>query len=87
MARTCEFKWNKSAAPQIMNSGETQAVILQRANGVKRIADSIGSATYAANVQAGKTRAHAIVYTPSNHAIYSNAKHKSLIKALKSSGL
>lgn len=87
MARTCVFKWDKAAAPQIMNSGETQAVILQRANGVKRIADSIGSATYAANVRAGKTRAHAIVYTPSNHAIYSNAKHKSLIKALKSSGL
>ena len=87
MAKTCEFKWNKSAARQIMNSGEAQAVILQRANGVKRIADSIGSATYAANVQAGKNRAHAIVYTPSKHAVRSNAKHKSLIKALKSSGL
>lgn len=69
-------------ASKIMNSGEVMAIVDEKGLEVKARADSMGSATYAQDTQAGRNRCHSIVYTPSMHAINSNAKHNSLLKAL-----
>lgn len=74
----------KDARPQVLNSAGVQAELATLAGKAVSVANGMGSATYASNVQAGKVRAHAIVYTPSRHAINSNAKHNSLLKALGS---
>lgn len=78
-----KYKPNKLFSKVVMNGSKCQAKLLNVAHQVRDTAGYFGTATYAANVQPGKTRAHAIVYTPSMHAIYSNAKHKSLIKAIR----
>lgn len=84
MASGFSYKPNRAAARKIMNSQGTQAVLNQKVQAVKAAADSMGSASYAGDVQPGKNRAHGIVYTPSLHAMRSNAKHNSLLKALNS---
>lgn len=71
-----------SSARSIMNSSGVQSVLSEKVDAVVAAADSMGSASYAGNVQPGRTRAHGIVYTPSHHAIASNARHNSLLRAL-----
>lgn len=83
MGNGIHFKFNSAAPREIMNSPQCEGVIRKRTEMVKGAADSFGSATYACNAQQGKTRVHGIVYTPSAHAIYSNARYKSLIRAIK----
>lgn len=68
----------------VLNSTGVQELLSQKAERAVEVANSIGSASYATNTQPGKNRAHAIVYTPSRHAMYSNAKHNTLLKALGS---
>lgn len=69
---------------RVLNSQGVQDLLTQHAQRALAVANSCGKATYATNTQAGAKRAHAIVYTPSKHAIYSNAVHNSLLKALGS---
>lgn len=76
------FVASASSARTIMNSAGVQAVLSEKVDAVIAAADSMGSARYAGNVQPGRTRAHGIVYTPSHHAIASNARHNSLLRAL-----
>lgn len=77
-----KYKPNRSARRQILNSEAAVDAVARRAERVKAAADSMGGATYAHDARPGKNRAHAIVYTPSRHAMYSNAKHNTLLKAL-----
>lgn len=76
------FVARAASARTIMNSAGVQAALAERVNAVVSAADSMGSARYAGNVQPGRSRAHGIVYTPSHHAIASNARHNSLLRAL-----
>lgn len=67
---------------QILNAPEVVRIVGDEADEVRRRAESFGTAKYESNEQPGRNRAHAIVYTPSLHAIRSNAKHNSLLKGL-----
>lgn len=79
---------NSAGARAVLNSSEVQAELLRRAERVRARADSIGSGKYDADVQAGKTRAHALVKTKpgkSSEAYRSrrsNAKHNSIAKSI-----
>lgn len=82
MAEVTDLKISKDGARAILNSPEVQAELLQRAEAIKRHADSIGSGRYAADVQPGINRAHAMVKTTDTLSIRSNAKHNTLVKSL-----
>lgn len=77
------FKANARAPREVMTSPQCEAMIRARTERIKTAAESFGSARYACNAAPGKNRVHGIVYTPSAHAINSNAKHKTLIKAIR----
>lgn len=78
------FKWRPGAAVKVMNSAEIQAELLD-------IAESIASTAslavpesldgYVADVQPGKTRAHAMVKTSDVMTRRAEAKHNLLLKA------
>ena len=68
----------------IGNSGPAMDACTQVAEEVKGRADSTGSATYGIkSARPGKNRCHAFVYTPDRHAMNSNAKHNTLVKAIR----
>lgn len=71
-----------SGARQILNSQEIQDDLLERANRIKGKADSIGSGKYAADVQPGRNRAHAMVKTTDARSMASNRKHNTLLKSV-----
>lgn len=77
------FKANTRAPREIMTSPQCEAMIRVRTERIKTAAESFGTARYACNTAPGENRVHGIVYTPSAHAINSNARHKSLIKAIR----
>lgn len=77
------FKANARAPSEIMTSPQCEAMIRVRTERIKTAAESFGTARYACNTAPGENRVHGIVYTPSAHAINSNARHKSLIKAIR----
>lgn len=77
-----KYKPNRAAQRAILNSDAAVAAVEREAARVNALADSMGGATYAHDARPGRNRAHAIVYTPSRHAMYSNAKHNTLLKAL-----
>lgn len=74
----------KNYRSSVLNSQGVQELLSGHAQRAVQIANSMGSATYDTDTQAGKNRAHALVWTPSLHAIYSNAKHNTLLKTLGS---
>lgn len=71
-----------SGARALMNSQEMQDDLLERANRIKDRADSVGSGRYKADVQPGKTRAHARVKTTDIVSMASNRKHNTLLKSI-----
>lgn len=73
---------NRSFARQVLNSDAAVSIVAGKGEEVKARADSMGRATYATDAMPGRNRAHAIVYTPDDHAVHSNAKHNSLLRAL-----
>lgn len=81
-----KFKPNRAAPREVLNSAEALDAVERATARVHAAADSMGSAAYAHDVRPGRNRAHGIVYTPSEHAIRSNAKHNSLLKALHGGG-
>lgn len=84
MARGVRYRPSRRAAKKIMNAPIVQEALWIEGGAVKSAADGIGEAKYGLKVERGSGRAHAFVYTPSKHAINSNAKYNSLLKALKS---
>ena len=66
----------------LRNSEGVQADLLARAQRIKAQAETFGSGTYDADVQPGKTRAHAMVKTTDPRSMASNRKHNSLLKAI-----
>lgn len=79
---TVRFSPNRAAAARVMNSDAVMSDLRRRVDAVVEAAGSMGSAAYAGDVQPGRGRAHGIAYTPSHHAIASNARHNSLLRAL-----
>ena len=77
---------NGKAFPEIMNSEPVMAAIGAKTEEARRFADGVGTATYRSDVQPGRNRCHGLVWTPSLHAIRSNAKHNTLLKAYGSLG-
>lgn len=67
---------------ELRNSQEVQQYILERAERIKSKAESIGSGKYVADVQPGRTRAHAMVKTTDCVSMASNAKHNTLLKSM-----
>lgn len=84
MAKNVRVKMNSAGAIAIMNSREMQADLLERANRIKEAADGMASEKYEADVQPGKTRAHAMVKTPAGdfRTMASQRKHNTLLKSL-----
>lgn len=73
---------SNAGARAILNSPEVQSELLGRAEAIKERADSMGSGEYAADVQPGRNRAHAMVKTTDAKSVRSNAKHNTLLKSL-----
>ena len=84
MADEIKVVMKPAGARAVMNSQGVQNELLRRALKIKETADSIGKATYAADVQPGRNRAHAMVKTTDRHSRASNAKHTTLLKSLDS---
>lgn len=79
-----KVKMNNVGARQVMNSPGVQDDLLRRVRAIKRTAESIGTGKYAADVQPGRTRAHAMVKTTDTQSQRSNHKHNTLLKSLGS---
>lgn len=77
-----KVKIHISACNELRNSEEVQQYILERAERIKAKADSIGSGKYVADVQPGRTRAHAMVKTTDAKSMASNIKHNTLLKSI-----
>lgn len=84
MANKVKVYMKNKGSRALLNSSEVQADLLSRAGRIKARADSIGSGRYEADVQPGKTRAHAMVKTPSGdfRTMASQRKHNTLLKSL-----
>lgn len=76
-----KVKINYAGARVLRNSPEVQADLLRRARLIQARAGTSG-AEFDADVQPGKSRAHAIVRTTDLKSQRSNAKHNTLLKAL-----
>lgn len=84
MAKNFDFKPNAAGFIEVRNSSALQALELSSA---QRIADaaeanSYRNSSYVADVQAGKSRAHARASTASRGAYWSAMKRKSLTSAI-----
>ncbi|HEL1545481.1 hypothetical protein HPA24_04455 [Streptococcus suis] len=74
------FKLNRAGVRELMKSPEMQAVLTDKANGIRNRA----GAGYESDIFVGKTRANAMVYADSIKAKRDNKKHNTLLKAVKS---
>ncbi|HEL2431545.1 TPA: hypothetical protein TZW65_001872 [Streptococcus suis] len=79
MART-KFKLNRAGVRELMKSPEMQAVLTDKANGIRNRAGT----GYESDIFVGKTRANAMVYADSFQAKRDNKKNNTLLKAVKS---
>lgn len=84
MASKVKVCMSDSGSRALLNSAGVQADLLGRAERIRAKADSIGSGKYEADVQPGKTRAHAMVKTPNGdfRTMASQRKHNTLLKSL-----
>ncbi|HEL2235824.1 hypothetical protein Q7V18_02065 [Streptococcus suis] len=78
MART-KFKLNRAGVRELMKSPKMQAVLTDKANGIRNRAGT----GYESDIFVGKTRANAMVYADSYQAKRDNKKHNTLLKAVK----
>lgn len=75
-------KMLRKGCNDLRNSDAVQYDLLRRADRICSMADGFGTGRYEADVQPGKTRAHAMVKTTDVRSIVSNRKHNSLLKAM-----
>lgn len=74
---------NRAFARELLNSQLARAAVVARAKRVQYAANSMyGASGYGLRVGTRGKRAHAFVYTGDAHAINSNHKHNTLVKAL-----
>ncbi|HEM5420073.1 TPA: hypothetical protein U1449_001552 [Streptococcus suis] len=79
MARM-KFKLNRAGVRKLMKSPEMQAVLTEKANGIRNRAGT----GYESDIFVGKTRANAMVYADSFQAKRDNKKKNTLLKVVKS---
>ncbi|HEL2357132.1 TPA: hypothetical protein U2C31_001194 [Streptococcus suis] len=79
MARM-KFKLNRAGVRELLKSPEMQAVLTDKANGIRNRAGT----GYESDIFVGKTRANAMVYADSFQAKRDNKKNNTLLKAVKS---
>lgn len=84
MANDIKVTINHAGARAVMNSQGVQNELLRRAMNIANAAEAMSGegVHYAADVQPGKNRAHALVKTTDRHSRASNAKHNTLLKSL-----
>lgn len=75
-----KVKLNGAGVRAILNSEKVQSELLSRAERIKARAETKGG-KYVANVQPGKTRAHAIVGTDDFESRLANSRNNSLLKS------
>lgn len=74
-----KFKLNYAGIGQLLKSEEMQAVLKEKASGIKeRCGDG-----YDQDVFVGKTRANAMVYAKSYKAKRDNSKNNTILKAVR----
>jgi predicted RNA-binding protein with PUA domain len=76
-----KFKLNYEGVGQLLKSSQVQDVLKKNAEQVQQNCGDLAS-EYKVNTRVGSTRAYASVCTDSVHAINSNLKHNTLLKAL-----
>ncbi|HEM3490430.1 TPA: hypothetical protein U1B28_002078 [Streptococcus suis] len=74
------FKLNRAGVRDLLKSPEMQAVLTDKANGIRNRAGT----GYESDIFVGKTRANAMVYADSFKAKRDNKKNNTLLKAVKS---
>ncbi|HFR3839589.1 TPA: hypothetical protein ACHWA0_001084 [Streptococcus suis] len=74
------FKLNRAGVRELLKSPEMQAVLTDKANGIRNRAGD----GYESDIFVGKTRANAMVYADSIKAKRDNKKYNTLLKAVKS---
>lgn len=84
MARRVQVRMNPAGARALLNSPEVQAHLLDYALAAQARTGAPG--LYPADVQAGKTRAHALVKTSGYESIKHNAKTNALLRGLGAAG-
>ncbi|HEM3702169.1 TPA: hypothetical protein U1D11_000639 [Streptococcus suis] len=75
-----KFKLNRAGVRELLKSPEMQAVLTDKANGIRNRAGD----GFATDIYVGKTRANAMVYADSFKAKRDNKKNNTLLKAVKS---
>lgn len=83
MAR-CRVVMNSAGIERVLSEPKVTEDLEKRGAAVKTMADSIGHATYERHTRAGKKggRPYVIVAANDPHAIRSNAKRNTLLKAI-----
>lgn len=79
MANKVKVKISNAGARAILNSGEVQRDLLSRAQAIR---DGAGLEGYVADVQPGRSRAHAMVKTTDYDSRLDNARNQTLLKNL-----
>ena len=74
------FKLNRAGVRELLKSSEIQAVLTDKANGIRNRAGD----GYESDIYVGKNRANAMVYADSIKAKRDNKKNNTLLKAVKS---
>lgn len=74
-----KFTLNRAGVRELLQSGEMQGIVEEKANGVL----SRAGVGFSMNSRVGKTRVNAMVYPETKEAFYRNLKTNILLKALK----
>lgn len=83
MAKKVELRYKPKDFESYRNSKEVRALLKEEADKVKAAADAIASGKYEVKVSSLPDRAYAVVKATTKHACASNARHNTLLKALK----
>lgn len=84
MAKVEKLVINDAAVRSILNGAAAQSLCLSKAQTIANAANSSAPGGYAADVQAGKTRAHALVKTMNYRGMRDNARNNTLLKSMGS---
>lgn len=86
MAKKVEIRFKPQDFNSFRNSKEMQALLGKLGEQVKSRADAIGSGKYEVVVNPGETRASVTIRAKDAKSRASNAKHNTLLKALRGGG-
>lgn len=83
---TIKLRYEQKKVDKLLKGERIQKRLLAQAEKIRaRAASMYGAKSYGVRIKVGQTRARAIVYTASRHAMRSNISHNTLQKALGAS--